>query len=138
MPHVSKLELSKEEFEKVYSEFLRTIDRSAKQGKSFKVLGEFLTRTEKMMFAKRFAVIVMLTREVPIYQIAESLHMSPATIDRMSLKFEMGKYDSLVKVFKDSPDIWEIVVYSLLTAGGILPPIAAHKEMYKIRRKLSK
>ena len=58
--------------------------------------------------------------------------MSPATISRMSLKYDIGKYSSLLKAIKDeNKDIWKILE-KILRAG--LPPIAGRgrwKFLYK-------
>jgi len=132
MPHVSSKKLKKEHLNKLYSEFGTALEKSAKKSWLKFFLNDFLTRTEKIMLAKRFAVIYLLSKDVPPSYIAESLCMSPATIFRMSLKYDIGKYSSLLKTMKDdNKELWKILE-KILRAG--LPPIAGRgrwKFLYK-------
>ncbi|OGI63338.1 hypothetical protein A2818_01335 [Candidatus Nomurabacteria bacterium RIFCSPHIGHO2_01_FULL_40_12] len=122
MPHVSSKKLKKEHLQKLYNEFSSALEKSAKKSWIKFFLNDFLTHTEKIMLAKRFAVIYLLSKDVPSSYIAEALCMSPATISRMSLKYEIGKYFSLLKTIKkEDENIWEILE-KILRAG--LPPIA--------------
>ena len=132
MPHVSSRKLKKETLQRLYNEFSKALEKSAhKSGAKF-FLGDFLTRTEKTMLAKRFAVIYLLSKNVPATYIAESLGMSPATIFRMSLRYDIGKYSSLLKVIQhEQGDLWKILE-RILRAG--LPPRAGRgrwKFLYK-------
>jgi len=132
MPHISSKKLKKEHLNKLYSEFGIALEKSAKKSWLKFFLNDFLTRTEKIMLAKRFAVIYLLSKDVPPSYIAESLGMSPATVFRMSLKYDIGKYSSLLKAIKfENADIWK-VFEKILRAG--LPPIAGRgrwKFLYK-------
>lgn len=120
MPHISSKKLKKEHLQKLYNEFSVALEKSAKKSWAKIFLNDFLTRTEKIMLAKRFAVIYLLSKDVPASYIAESLCMSPATIFRMSLKYDIGKYSSLLKAIKDeNKEIWKILE-KILKAG--LPP----------------
>ena len=132
MPHVSSKKLKKEHLQKLYNEFSIALEKSAKKSWAKIFLNDFLTHTEKIMLAKRFAVIYLLSKDVPDSYISEALGMSPATIARMSLKFEIGKYSSLLNAIKDeNKDMWTILE-KILRAG--LPPIAGRgrwKFLYK-------
>jgi len=132
MPHISSKKLKKEHLNKLYREFGTALEKSAKKSWLKFFLNDFLTRTEKIMLAKRFAVIYLLSRDVPPSYIAESLCMSPATISRMSLKYDIGKYASLMKTIENKDqDMWKILE-KILRAG--LPPIAGRgrwKFLYK-------
>lgn len=120
MPHISSKKLKKEHLQKLYNEFSTALEKSAKKSWIKKFLNDFLTHTEKIMFAKRFSVIYLLSKDVPVSYIAETLGMSPATIFRMSLKYEIGKYYLLIKAIKnDDNNIW-IILEKILRAG--LPP----------------
>jgi len=132
MPHVSYKKLKKEHLQKLYDEFSVALEKSARKSWVKFFLNDFLTHTEKIMLAKRFAVIYLLSKDVPPSYIFESLHMSPATIFRMSTKYNIGKYSSLLKTIKkENADIWKILE-KILRAG--LPPIAGRgrwKFLYK-------
>src|SRR3989344_399934 len=97
MPHISRRKLSKEHFNKLLVELLKSLERSFKKGETKPVFYEFFTYTERAMFAKRLAVIAMLDRGVSSYAISEVLRMSPSTVDRMALKHERGKYTAIIK-----------------------------------------
>jgi len=132
MPHISSNKLKKEYLQKLYSEFRLTLEKSARKSWTKVFLSDFLTQTEKIMLAKRFAVIYLLSNDLPISYIAESLHMSPATISRMSLKYDIGKYSSILKIIEqDNKNIWNILE-KIFRAG--LPPRAGRgrwKFLYK-------
>ena len=87
MPHISSKKLKKEHLQKLYNEFSIALEKSVKKSWLKLFLNDFLTRTEKIMLAKRFAVIYMLSEDLPPTYIAEALLMSPATIFLMSLKY---------------------------------------------------
>ncbi len=118
MPHVSGKKLKRENLQKLYDEFNDALEKSAKRSWAKIFLRDFLTSTEKIMLAKRFAVIYLLSKDIPPSYIADALHMSPSTVARMSLKHEIGKYSALLKTIKDK-DIWEILE-KVLRSG--LPP----------------
>ena len=120
MPHVSTRKLEDNHKEDLYREFLRSLERAFDAEKSLYVLGQFFTQTEREMFAKRFAVIAMLEKKVPMAQIARALKMSEVTIATMSLKHEAGKYEWVVKSALGKKDIWEIIE-NILTLDGHLP-----------------
>ncbi|HEY4513607.1 MAG TPA: Trp family transcriptional regulator [Candidatus Paceibacterota bacterium] len=120
MPHVSSKKLKKENLNKLYSQFSKAFEQSVRNSKTKFFLGELLTKTEKIMFAKRFAVVYLLSKDVPLSYIAESLGMSYSTIFRMSLKHDIGKYYSLIGSIENKrTETWKILE-KILRAG--LPP----------------
>ena len=122
MPHVSYRKLKKEHLQKLYDEFASALQKSAQKSWTKFFLNDFLTYTEKIMLAKKFAVIYLLSKDVPTSYIYEALHMSPATVSRMSAKYDRGRYSSLLKAIKkEDGEIWKILE-KILKAG--LPPVA--------------
>jgi uncharacterized protein YerC len=121
MPHVSLKKLKKETLNRLYTEFGKALEKSAQKSGTKFFIGDLLTKTEKIMLAKRFAIIFLLSQDVPISYIVESLEVSYPTLSRMSLKYDIGKYSSLLKTLgeKDKTNIWEILE-KILKAG--LPP----------------
>ena len=120
MPHISSKKLKKETLNKLYNEFNKAFEKSAQKSRVRLFLSDFLTKTEKIMLAKRFAVIYLLSKNIPSSYIAESLSMSHSTILKMSLKYDIGKYNLLLRTLeKDNTDIWKILE-KILKAG--LPP----------------
>jgi|SRR3989344_4904636 len=120
MPHISPKKLKKEHLQKLYNEFSVALEKSAKKSWAKLFLNDLLTNTEKIMLTKRFAVIFLLSKQVPVSYIAESLHMSETTIFRMYNKYDIGKYSSVLKaISQENRDIWGILE-KILKAG--LPP----------------
>ena len=136
MPHISRKHLEVKEFERIYEELIQ-IFGSASEYKSKQIFYEFFTKTERVMFAKRLAVIALLSKDFSTYEIATKLAMSPATVDRMSLKFERGDYDGLVMLIKKLKFLDELELF-LLTTGGLMPPIIGHRRVYQLKKKLNK
>lgn len=125
MPHVSFNKLDDEKRKAIYREFVRALEKAFDDGKGFGVLQEFLTYTEREMFAKRLAVIALLKKNIPISKISNILKMSRVTIDTMSAKYEGGKYDLIIKTAlkeKGIADILDDIIKNLNTAGGLMPP----------------
>jgi len=121
MTHISKRKLEDKDFERMYLEMINSFERASKRNRAKIVFNEFLTPTEKVMLVKRFAVIAMLSKDISVHKIAQSLNMSPATVDRMSLRHEMGKYSSIIKDSLGKKDVWDIIEH-ILFGGGIMPP----------------
>ncbi len=121
MPHISKRKLGARHLASLYEELVRSFERSFSETATKSVFQEFFTHTERIMFAKRLAVIAMLSRDISTYAIAEALGMSPSTINRMSVRYENDKYNQIIKKALGKKDIWEIID-SLLTVGGLMPP----------------
>lgn len=122
MPHISSKKVKKETLNKLYKEFGKAFEKSAHKLQANLFLNDLLTKTEKIMLAKRFAVICLLSQEVPVSYIAESLNMSYSTIFKMSLKCDIGKYSLLLRsIEQEKEKLWQILE-KILRAG--LPPRA--------------
>lgn len=121
MPHISKRNLRLRQIEGLQLELLHSLERSFDNGKGRQVFNEFFSRTERIMFAKRLAVIAMLSKGVSAHMISEALGMSPSTTERMSLQYEKGRYLYIIKEALGKKDVWEII-QDILTLGGIMPP----------------
>jgi len=121
MPHISKRKLEEKFVKDLFLEIVSVFEKAGRRGELKRVLGELLTPTEKIMFAKRLAVISMLAQNIPIHVIADNLSMSSSTIDIMSLRFEVGSYSHVVENGLKKTDIVDII-NMIQTVGGIMPP----------------
>ena len=135
MPHISKRKLNKEHFNKLVLELIKSLERSFKKGETKSVFYEFFTYTERAMLAKRLAVIAMLSKKISSYAVAETLHMSPSTVDRMSLKYKHGKYEAIIKYALGKEDIWE-TINQILTIGGLMLPKVGGKRWRKLDKSI--
>ncbi len=81
---------------RISDEFLAAIlEKFGKKG-GHVVLNESLTKTEKVMLAKRFAAVSMLGEGLTFEHIYESLNMSPSTIARFWSDMQRGKYRFII------------------------------------------
>lgn len=131
MPHVSKKKLTKEVLKRLDKKLVTTFENASDKRNFNKVFRELFTRTEKIMFAKRLAIIFLLSKEIPQHHIVDMLKVSPSTVAKMSLKVENGKFDTLIATTKKQSELVNFIEY-LLTAGGTMPPIAGRGRWQKI------
>ena len=124
MPHVSRRRLNQETFDKIFQKLISVLEYAQRKNKFTSVLEEILTATEKIMLAKRVAIVLLLLGDIPQHRISEALIVSPTTVSKMSLQVEMGKYDSIKNISKKEKIDLEKIIWLLLTAGGVLPPRA--------------
>ncbi len=122
MPHVSSKKLDNKFSSKLFGKLLGILGRAQNGNVLPFVADELFTDTEKIMLAKRIAAILMLDNDIPQQKITEMLLMSPSTISKISLKIELGKYDSILKISKQEKTDMKKLVCDLLTVGGIMPP----------------
>jgi uncharacterized protein YerC len=82
MPHVSQKKLKRKIFTRISTELISYILEleSSAEAKSF--LTELLTKTERIMIAKRLAVLIMLKKGYSFRVISATLHVSPSTVER--------------------------------------------------------
>lgn len=127
MPHVSKRKLDPKTTDKIFKKLVIILERAQSKQKFVAVLDEILTKTEKIMLAKRLAIAILLFGDTPQHRIADALLVSPTTVSKIALQVEIGKYDSIKNIaIREKIDL-EKVVWLFLTAGGILPPRAGGK-----------
>lgn len=114
MPHISKNQLDDKLFLRLYNQFTEAVTSSLSNKKD--VLGDILTETEKVMFAKRLAVIFMLLEGASSYRIEQILKMSPSTTRRFREGLYKEHYTEIEKLFrskKKKKDFWltlEVVI----------------------------
>lgn len=87
-------------------------------------LSELLGQEERIMLAKRLAVIVLLSEGFSAYRIADELKLSQSTIAATAEKLNSGAYRTIEQnLRKDTKNYFAIleVIDSVLHLGGILP-----------------
>jgi len=110
MPHISNKKLDDKYFNKLYLQLVKLLDTTGTARKSDILLSEFLTETEKIMFTKRLAIICLIIEGVSKPSISDMLLVSPSTVDRVSLMYEIGVYSYLSQVIKkNNKTIWEAI-----------------------------
>ena len=106
MPHISKKLLEKDKFLGIHKQLYKIIAEFSRTGKAKIVFDELLTKTEKLMLAKRLAIIVMLDQNESIYAMEQTLKVSSSTVARMSLSYENGEYAELLKEIRKQNSFW--------------------------------
>ena len=115
MSHVSKQQLDQINFIKINKELYKVIRGLVNNGQTKIFLDQVLTGTEKMMIAKRLAIISMLDKGESSYSIEKMLKISSSTVARISRKYESGDFNKLVKELR----LYESFLHQL---QRIIPP----------------
>src|SRR6186997_315053 len=127
MPHISSKKLDEKLLENLFGKLIIVFEQAQSKKYLKEVLRELFTETEKVMFAKRIAIVLMLTSSTPQHKIVDILGVSPTTVAKMSLEIEIGKYKTILKISKEERVGLEKIVWAILTAGGIMPPKAGKR-----------
>lgn len=125
MPHVSKEPLEKKLYDKLFLELQKAIVKSDKKSANI-FMYSVLSETERTMFTKRFAIIILLSQGLSNYEIWNQLKLSPSTVARIKLSYEKGRYDELLGLIKGKKKIQFMNILEVLLSGG-LPPRTAER-----------
>ncbi|MBI2639944.1 MAG: hypothetical protein HYW90_03615 [Candidatus Sungbacteria bacterium] len=90
MPHVSRNKLDKETLRSLHDRFIELLAGTTHQGDLNDILSDLLTKTERIMIAKRLAIVVMLYKGYPFGIISRTLKVSEATISVMKDRMDRG------------------------------------------------
>jgi uncharacterized protein YerC len=123
MARLSKNKLTEEHQQELLLQLTSTIGWVNKNlAKDF--LSEFFGKEEKVMLAKRLAIIVLLNEKRPIHRIAEHLHTSETTVKNLKDRYDSGQFETTIRVItKNKVDYKKYIdlLDSILTVGGIMP-----------------
>ena len=122
MTHVSSKKLDYSLMEKLFNKLFVIFENARNKNSVSLVVNELFTGTEKVMFAKRLAIILMLDSKIPQHRIVNLLKVSPTTVAKISLGIELGKYNTILRISKKDKIDLEKVVWNILTVGGMMPP----------------
>ena len=127
MPHVSKIKLNYKSEQKLIENLELILMKINKLEKMNVFLTALLTPTEKLMLAKRMAVVVLLKEGLSESDIANCLHVTRVTVSRLQLFLEARgegyeialkvlENEKLLKEFKTG--LLKLTKYSVKAAGG--------------------
>ena len=123
MTNISKSPLDSEQEHRLFEQ-LGALFKNKSAGENNLLLEELLGAEEKIMLAKRLAIIVLLYRKQTLYFIAQTLHVSPATVSRVAILLQTGRYSHICKNFdsktKKAIDMLQ-AIDDILHLGGLLP-----------------
>mgnify|MGYP002138120642 CR=1 FL=1 len=97
-------------------QFVNALEEADLRARVAPMLLELFTKTEKIMFAKRIALIYLLSKKTPYEKIEELLHLSPVTISKFALGIEMGKFDQTITITNQKGKFVDILE-KILKAG---------------------
>lgn len=84
---ISKRRINDKLLLKIYRLFFEVVSRFNSKDTFFEIIDDILYPTEKIMVAKRVAIIYLLTKEIPQNTIAETLKVSTGTVSRFAIIF---------------------------------------------------
>ena len=123
MARISKQILSENEQGQLITQLTEVIGRmNATMAEHF--IFEFFGREEKIMLAKRLAIIALIHEHRPLHRIAVHLHVSETTVGKLCNRYERGEFDYIIKTLtKNKTDYTKFLdlLDSILTVGGIMP-----------------
>lgn len=136
MSFVSKHKLDTHVEKKLYAQLADLF--TAHQGKraSTQLMYELFTPTERLMFAKRVAIITLLERKYSSYSIALALHVSESTVMRIDARRQKGAYTHMIKTIQNKEYRKSLIgtLETLLTIGA--PGVATRKIHQQIRNDI--
>ena len=122
MTNVSRHKLNKEFEKELFSQFIGLFSASNKKHNA-ELFTSLFTESERIMFIKRLAIIVLLQKKVSAYKIAQKLRVSDATVRSIQEQIATRKFSPIILCIKkksfDATSFWD-TVEKILSAG--LPP----------------
>ncbi len=88
MTHVSRKKLPDKVLRQILESFLFVLTSTKKKEEMSKFLDAFLSNTEKIMLAKRLAIVFLLSEAVEETKISETLLVTQSTVSRIKLWYE--------------------------------------------------
>lgn len=97
MTNISKQRLDEKVEQKLFKQFT-DLFIAAEERKLAEMFNALFTDAEKLMFVKRIAIVLMLSKNVPMYGIAKSLHVSLTTVRAQRDLYETGQYEPITRI----------------------------------------
>lgn len=124
MTQVSRIPLRKEIENRIFEIFLTSLARVRRKTEVEIFIDDLLSPTEKIMLAKRLSIALLLVKRYDQRTISELLKVSLSTVNRVSLRLQLGGKGYLrviQEIIKDEKNdqFWQKLDDMI---GGILPP----------------
>lgn len=119
MPHVSRRKVKRKIYSKMQSNLIGIFLSSRSKSETAQLINDILTSTERIMLAKRIAIILMLNDGYSFRAIEKSLKVTLQTVLRFWKMKKKGKFGYLWRKGREGSDFWKDFE-KLLEAG--LPP----------------
>ena len=131
MPHVSKRKLKEKAESELNRSFQTVLTKINNTAEMDLFLTSLLSNTEKLMFTKRLAVVVLLDENIPESTIANILNVTRETVARQRYRLELkGEgYKIAIKKLDEEKTLQglkkllvSLAKYSISAAGGYVKP----------------
>ena len=128
MTHVSKHKVPTKIEKEIVEAFMRALlSTNPKRGRAR--LYAILTSTERIMLAKRLAIVTMLDRDSSYYEIERTLNVSGSTIKRLHARLLSGDFDPLLRIFNRHLSFLDYL--EIFVAAG-MPSIAGPRHQRRL------
>ena len=116
----SRFELSEELLEKLFDLFFEIVGNKSSKNEFKKIFVDLLTPAERIMLAKRVAIIYLLMKKIEYYNICDRLKVSPTTVAKYALLME--KSEGIVPTFKEIVKIDKVKIFLEEVFNNIFAP----------------
>ncbi len=130
MPHVSRRKLEEKLLGEMHERLITVLADLSARGEMGDFLSDLLTATEKVMLAKRLAIVLMLDKGYPFQIISRALKVSEATVSVMRERIDRGGrgFDLVLKKLKREQKIDRILgILDRVIRVFAMPPIAGKR-----------
>jgi Trp operon repressor len=128
MPHLSRRTVSKKVEEALQKRIVSFINNTSAKTRR-EIFSELLTSTERLMLAKRLAIIHLLSKDETPYKISCDLRISASTVFRYASMVELGKFSKTTRWLGRDSAVTKIL--DLLADLAAIPFDARHKSLGK-------
>ena len=126
MPHVSRNKLDNKTLYQISEKLFKAIKHLKHEEEVSQFFNDLLTKTERIMLAKRLAIVTMLEVGYPFKVISRALKVSESTISSMRDRFDRGG-EGYKLIFRrlEKEKFWKDFFCSIekLLQPDFLPPI---------------
>ncbi|VVA44443.1 conserved hypothetical protein [Candidatus Roizmanbacteria bacterium] len=116
----SRFVLSEDLLEKIFDLFFEVMGNTSSKNEFRKIFFDLLTPAERIMLAKRVAIIYLLLKKIEYYNICDRLKVSSATVSRIALLME--KSEGIVPVFKQIVKIDKVKMFLEEVFNNVFAP----------------
>ncbi len=89
MSHISKIHLNKKSEQEILDTFNLVAANIHKEDEMKAFLDSMLSPTENLMLAKRLAIVLLLSENIPLSTISSTLHVTRETVVRIELIYKL-------------------------------------------------
>lgn len=140
MPQISKRPLRENVLEKLFDLFFELVGKKSNKKEFLSVLSDVLSPTERIMIAKRIAIMYLLTKNVDYRTICNLLNVSTATVCKFNLLLEKSRgvgtiYHGMIRNEKMKEFLEEVF---LTIRGPMVPGVnwsSARKRLNELSKK---